>query len=344
MGENLIETSIASSIFKEKAQSHLPQKNTSRILLVVHPGFTLTQGEQIKACIPDAQYIMAAENEILAKIKGVNALIGCPRHIFIQQLLKEAGPSLRWVHASGAGIEDFLFPEFMASDITLTNGQITQGPEIADHAMALLLSLTRNICLVLRRENNEPLPRPIELRGKTALVVGLGGVGFLVAERAASFGMRVWGVDIDYVPLSAIFEKFFLVEKLDEALPHADVVFICVPLTAQTEALFERERFRLMKPVSYLINVARGKVVNTDDLAQALELRQLAGAGLDVTDPEPLPADHPLFKLKNVLITPHIAGLSEYNRQRSFDLIVSNIKRFVEGSPLINVVNKKLGF
>lgn len=316
-----------------------------RILIVTHGGFPDSTVEEIRSAAPGADYVTATDETVFERAVDIDALIGCPRRAFNDELLAQAGSRLRWVHAMGAGVEEFLIPRFVESDIVLTNGRIIQGPEVADHAMALLLALARGLPYVMGLASAErPIPRPIELRGKTALVVGLGGIGMLIAERAAAFGMRVLGVNPDCVPMLRMLEGVYPPDRLSEALAHADAIMVAAPLTELTLGVFDRAQFRCVKPTAYFIAVSRGRTVKMDDLVWALKEHRLAGAGLDVTDPEPLPEDHPLRQLPNVIITPHIAGLSDHNRQRSVELVKTNVDRFIRGLPLLNVVNKRLGY
>ena len=316
-----------------------------RILLVISSGFTQEQFDETRDSTPEAELIAATDETVYDKSGGIHALIGCPRRAFTQELLSRTRPTLRWVHGSGAGVEEFLIPEFVETDVIFTNGKVIQGPEVADHAMALLLALARNLHLVFRREVDRPMPRPIELRGKRAVVVGLGGVGMLVAERAAAFGMNVVGVTAGNLPpMLSMLDRVYPPERLNEPLPDSDVVIVCAAHTPWTARIFGRKQFSLMKPSAYFINVSRGTLVDTDALVDALAEGRLAGVGLDVTDPEPLPDDHPLREFDNVIISPHIAGLSDHNRQRSFELVRTNIDRFVKGQPLLNIVDKNLGY
>lgn len=320
------------------------QARRPRILIVTHPGFPPIQVEQIRAATPDAEYLIATDETVIELAVDLDALIGCPRRAFTDELLRRNEGSLRWVHATGAGVEEFLIPRFVESDILFTNGKIIQGPEVADHAMALLLALARNLHLIMSGHTDHPMPRPIELRGKTLLVVGLGGIGLLIAERAAAFGMHILSVNPEWIPLLRIVERIFTPDQLHDALPLADAVIVASPLTELTLGLFGNTQFSSMKPSAYFIAVSRGKTVKTDDLVWALRAGRIAGAGLDVTDPEPLPQDHPLRTMPNVILTPHIAGLSDHNRQRSFELVKVNVDRFVRGLPLLNIVNKRLGY
>jgi len=260
--------------------------------------------------------------------------------------------NLVWVQAMYAGVERLVAVEPLAKNdaIVLTNFRGVHGPAIADHAMAMLLSLTRNLPSYTapdarrRPSGNAATSRPIALDGRTMLVVGIGGIGTEIAQRGHGFGMRVIGTRRSTTPGPDFIERVGQPQDLLAMLPEADVVAIAVPLTAETENLFNAEAFAAMKPGSYLINIARGKIVNTDALIEALNSGKLAGACLDVTDPEPLPADHPLRSFPNVIITPHVAGVSEVTVQRGTVMLRENMRRFGAGEPLLNVVDKQVGY
>jgi D-2-hydroxyacid dehydrogenase (NADP+) len=286
------------------------------------------------------------EADALAKVGDAEAFIGTP-----DAPLLEAGKKLRWVHVHGAGVEKISsLPRFKDGSVTLTNFKIQQGPEIADHAFALLLSLTRNMAAFHRAQeqgawgrNDAKLPM-IELRGRTLMVVGYGGIGTQVAERAKAFGMKVIAIDPKDLPLSQTLDRSGKPDELDELLPEADVVVSCVPHTPQTDKMFGAAQFAAMKKGSYLINVSRGKIVDTEALVKALQDEKLGGAGLDVTDPEPLPADHPLWKMPNVVITPHVAWASDQRPDRQNELIRTNLARFARGMALKNRVDPAKGY
>lgn len=315
-----------------------------RIMMVLSTGLNRTMVDEIVYEIPNVDYIVVDDNRsaIYGAIReGVTGLIGCPRTLMTPELIVLAGSSLRWIHVPGAGCEDFFFKQLVESPIVLTNGRIIQGPEVADHAFALLLALTRNLHYYLSGRVDS-LPRPIELRSKTAVVIGGGGgIGLLIGERAAAFGMDVIAVDDDYVHLASFIREYYTFDRYLQALPRGDVVFMAAPVTRRSRGMMNAAAFMAMKYGAFFVNISRGKTVVTPDLLDALEAGKLAGAGLDVTDPEPLPPDHPLRIMKNVVLTPHVAGLSDHNRQRSFELIKQNIKRFVDNLPLINVVDKQ---
>jgi phosphoglycerate dehydrogenase-like enzyme len=262
-----------------------------------------------------------------------------------------AASRLRWVQARSAGVDRFLaVPELVARDeLLLTNYRGVHGPAIADHTMAMLLALTRDLpgSLAAQREQrwSREAERPrIALAGRTMLVVGLGGIGSEIAVRAHGMGMRVIATRRSVEPAPSYVERVGTPDQLRSMLAEADVVAIAVPLTAETEGLFDADLFAAMRKGSYLLNIARGKVVRTDALLAALREGHLAGAGLDVTDPEPLPADHPLWKEPNVIITAHIAADAELTEARGMELELENMRRFDRGEPLLNVVDKKAGY
>lgn len=264
-----------------------------------------------------------------------------------------AGKNLKWVGVMSAGVENVLFPKDGSSDlrdsnIILTNNKIVQGPEIADHALAMLLMLSRNLNVLYRNDEQQIWnPRSfhgIELRGKTAVVIGVGGIGTQISLRANAFGMNVIGVDPEDKPFLPFIQRVVKPDQLDEVLPEADVVFISAPHTPKSHKMMGAHQFELMKKNSYFIAVSRGGIYDMNGLVKALDEKRLAGAGVDVTDPEPLPKDHPLWKFPNAVITPHIAGRSDQDAGRMVGTIKENLKRFVEGKPLINVVDKRKGY
>jgi phosphoglycerate dehydrogenase-like enzyme len=236
--------------------------------------------------------------------------------------------------------------------IVLSNSRAVHGPAIADHAMAMLLSLTRNLRVYAEnqaagrwaRGDVDAGTRPMALQGRTMLVVGIGGIGSEIAQRAHGFGMRVIATRRSDAPAPEYVERVGHAGDLLAMLPEADVVAVCVPLTKETERLFGKEAFGAMKQGSYLINIARGRVVETEALVEALRSGRLGGACLDVTDPEPLPGDHPLWRMPNVVITPHVAAGGELTEQRSRALLRENLRRFGAGEPLLNVVDKRTGY
>lgn len=303
--------------------------------------------EQLGSASPKAAIVPVTKETVMKEIADADALIG---NITPEEV--RAGKKLQWVQTMSAGVENVLHKsggdDLRDSKIILTNNQIVQGPEIADHALAMLLMLSRGLNIFAENRKQELWQaRPyngIELRGKNAVVIGVGGIGTQISLRANAFGMKVTGVDPDDIPYLPFVEKVVKPDQLDQVLPQADVVFVSAPHTPKSHKMMGPNQFGLMKKGSYFIAVSRGGLYDLNSLVTALDSRRLAGAGVDVTDPEPLPKGHPLWKFDNVVITPHVAGRSDMDRGRMVGTIQENIRRFVDGKPLINVVDKQKGY
>ncbi len=309
---------------------------------IVFWGGRAEQLRELQAAAPGATVVAGSEENAAAQLADADAIIEPPNgRIFA------LAPKLRWVQTNSAGIERFV-GELRNRPVTLTNCRIIQGPNIADHAMALLLGLTREIpravTMMAREEWGRGQLRLVELNGKTAVIVGVGGIGMQIAQRAHAFGMTVIGVDPRDVPYTFFLKKVVRPDRLDEVLPQADVLFVAAPLTAETRGMIGERQFHLMKKDSFFIAVSRGGLYQTPALVKALDSKHLAGAGLDVTDPEPLPKGHPLWKFDNVIITPHSAGGSDGVSARRMELYKENLRRFVAGEPLLHIVDKEKGY
>lgn len=310
---------------------------------IVVTGIGIRMMEDMKALAPGVAIVEGKEANLAQECADADAVIGT----ITPEILRSA-KKLKWVHISSAGVERYRFPELLNSNITLTNGRIIQGPEIADHAFALLLALTRDIYRAVANRPKEEWfkeqARAIELRGKTALIIGVGGIGTQIAERAHAFGMNVIGVDPKDVPIHVSIQQVVRPDRLDTVIPKADVVFVSAPHTPESEKMVGEKQFDLMKRGAYFIAVSRGKLYDTNALVKALDSKKLSGAGLDVTDPEPLPKGHSLWKFENVIITPHMATVSDQVGVRHRELILDNVARFAKGEPLRNVVDKIKGY
>ena len=254
---------------------------------------------------------------------------------------------LRYYHSIGAGVDAILSPELVASDVVLASEKGDVGIHLAEHAFALLLGLTRGVHTALRAPDftlREPIRRAQrELYEQTMGILGFGGTGRAVAERALGFGMKVYAVDIEDVPpLGGV--PLWKPERLHEMLGLADVVVIALPLTKATRHLFTRDLFRRMRPHAILINVTRGEIVYGEDLLAALAEGLIWGAGLDVTDPEPLPPGHPLWTHPRVIVTPHTAGGSPRRAGRVIATFCENLRRLRDGRTLLALIDKDKGY
>jgi phosphoglycerate dehydrogenase-like enzyme len=301
---------------------------------------------QLQTSFPNVKFVAASTPaDVVREIADADAVFGS-----MNPAVFKAQKKLRWVQIYSAGAETYLFSDFVNSPITLTNCKIVQGPNIADHALALLLALTRKLYVTIPKQAGQEWLRGdmqgqlVELTGKTAVIIGLGGIGTQIAQRAHAFGMRVIGVDPKDIPITNAVEKTVTPDRLHEVLPQGDVVFMSAPHTRETEGMLGPAEFGMMKKNSYFVAVSRGKTYNTEALMKALDEKRLAGAGLDVTNPEPLPQGHPLWKFTNVVITPHVAGQSDVVTGRRLALVTENTRRFLAGKVLLNIVDKQKGY
>ncbi len=255
---------------------------------------------------------------------------------------------LKWVQTWGAGVDGMMYAEFVHSEVILTSAKGTVGVHLSEHAMALLLGLTRGIARAIRTEDwNERMPirhASWELIDKTMGIVGLGGTGCDVAIRAHAFGMRIIAVDPEDVEVPDCVEACWKMGRFYDLLSASDIVVVCCPLTEETRGLFDRMAFEKMQNHALLVNVTRGKIMDEASLVEALETGQIAGAGLDVTPQEPLPADHPLWHMPNVIITPHTAGGSPNRQDRIVNLFCENLRRFLNGEDMLSVIDKNKGY
>ncbi|MEO7598434.1 MAG: D-2-hydroxyacid dehydrogenase [Opitutus sp.] len=324
----------------KSAETLLPSKK----VVFTFGGFNEHELTELREAAPSLKLVFPTRDKLADEIVDADAIIGSVTPEVIR-----AAKKLKWVQVNSAGVENVLFPELRDSEITLTNMKIVQGIEIADHAFALLLGLTRRIDLAMEWKRSQTWNgakfRPLyELNGKTAVIVGVGGIGTQIAVRAKAFGMTVIGVDPKDIPITPYLDRTVWPDRLEEVLPEADVVFISVPHTPKTEKMFQAQQFAKMKKGAFFICVSRGKTYDGLVLVDALKSGHLAGAGLDVTDPEPLPKDHPLWTTENVIITPHIAGRSDAEGPRYFEIYKENLARFARGEPLRHTVDKKAGY
>lgn len=319
---------------------------TKKIVFTFNPRFTDAEYSAIKKAAPNVNLVMPEPDKLNAEIVDADAVVGT---ITREQVL--IAKKLKWVQVNAAGVENFVsIPELRNSPIALTNMKIVQGIEIADHAFALLLGLTRRIDVAVANRATETWPnlatygRPLELYGKTAVIIGVGGIGTQIAVRAKAFGMTVIGVDPNDIPYVPYLDRAVPPDRLDDVLPEADVVFISAPHTPATDKMISAPQFAKMKQGVLFIAVSRGKIYDNLALAEALKSGHVAGAGLDVTETEPLPKGHPLWTSGRAIITPHIAGRSDGDAARYHEVQLENVIRFGRGERLRNVVDKEKGY
>ena len=331
--------------------------------LVIHPPVEANRLQHILAAADDMAVVNAAdEAQALAAMADADAFFGK----ITPPLLAAAG-KLRWVQSPTASLEHYLFPELIAHPCQLTNMRGLFSDVIAEHVFGCMICLARNLPRYVRNQLQakwEPVGGEGErvqfatgpgvtnaidrahrpLADSTLGIVGLGAIGTEIAKRGLAFGMRVLAVDPVQTRAPEGVSALWKPQLLPVLLAASDFAVIAAPHTPQTEKLFRRDLFRKMKPSAYLINIGRGAIVDLADLTAALEAQEIAGAALDVFETEPLPPDHPLWKMENVLITPHVAGYSPHIAGRHLALLLENIKRFRQLEKLVNVVNKQMWF
>jgi phosphoglycerate dehydrogenase-like enzyme len=258
-----------------------------------------------------------------------------------------AAKQLKWVQATSAGLDGFFFPELRQSSVTVTNLRGIYSDVIADHVFAFILTLARGMHVYHQKQAEGQWGKGadvIHLGGKILGIIGLGGIGLEVARRGDAFGMRVMAVDPAPKDRPDYVKEVFDPKDVNKLLGQADFVVICVPHTGETEYLINRAALGVMKSSAVLVNIGRGKVVDLTALTEALQSGKLGGAGLDVFETEPLPEGHPLWAMKQVVITPHVAGISPEVPERRKRVIVENVRRFAAGEKLLNIVDKERGY
>ena len=281
--------------------------------------------------------------------------------IFVGYLLRpeqlRIAARLAWLHSISAGVSQLLYPELRESNIVVTNASGVHAAPMAEHVAGFVISLARDFPGAMRyqlrrqwaqQEIWDGPARPREIAGLLALIVGFGAVGQAIAERLRALGMRVWAVSRSgqMAPGAerALAERLFPAAQLDRALPEADFVVLAAPETVETRHLIAAPQFTLMKPSAFLINVARGSLIDEGALVAALERGTIAGAALDVAAEEPLPVESPLWARENLFITPHVSGTSERVWEREADLLLDNLERWFSGQMLRNRVDLKRGY
>lgn len=327
--------------------------------LLIHPPIDELRLSKLREAAGAMRVVNAANHEeAAAEIVDADAFFGK-----LTAPLLAAATKLRWVQSPTASLEHYVFPELVDHPCTLTNMRGLFYDVIADHVFGYILCFARNLHRYLRQQMRAewspiggeqarlsyaqgpghvtPMDRAhMHLGDCTIGIVGLGSIGLEVARRATAFDMRVLAVDAKLTDPPPYVDRLWPVERLPDLLAASDFVVIAAPHTPQTEGLFGREQFQLMQSTAYLINIGRGVIVRLDDLVEALDARQIAGAALDVFETEPLPADHPLWQRENVIITPHVAACSVRVPERHLRTLLDNVRRFTTDQPLLNVASK----
>ncbi|HET8997382.1 MAG TPA: D-2-hydroxyacid dehydrogenase, partial [Acetobacteraceae bacterium] len=303
------------------------------LMLPPHTPITRDWAARLAAGVPEMQVVVAED---------ADAAFG-----WLNPELLARAKRLRWLQApQAAPAAGYYFPELIAHPLVVTNFREIFNDHISAHIMAFVLAFARGLHVYIPQQLRHEWKKPPEDQGvihlpeATALLVGAGGIGAETARLLAAFGVTVLATDARRTAPPDGVAELHPPGALDSLLPRADFVILTVPHTPATEGLFHRARFQRMKPGAFFINIGRGKTTRLDDLVAALLAGEIAGAALDVFEQEPLPEDHPLWTMPNVLLTPHMAGYGPYLNDRRLQIILDNARAFAAGRPLRNLVDK----
>ena len=302
--------------------------------------------EKISQSMPGADVVDAGQERVAQELLAADIFCGHAKVPVDWDRVVEQG-RLKWIQSSAAGMDHCLVPAVIESDIVVTSASGVLADQVAEHAIALMTAWTRGLPVFFRaQQQKEFIRRPTrDLTRATVGIVGLGGVGRRLAQLLAAFQCRVLAVDLFPVDKPSYVDSLAPADRLDEMLPLLDFLVLCAPLNVQTRNMLDAQRMAKMNPGALLVNVARGALVVHDDLVAALRNRQLAGAVMDVTEPEPLPVDSPLWAMPNVIVTPHVGGQAAWRSDLTTDLFCRNLVRWQRNQPLINQLSdKRLGF
>ena len=302
----------------------------------------------IEAAAPGVEIVTAGDMAgAVTAVRDVDAVLGlCTTEVLA------AGRDIRWIQAYSAGVERCVsVPAVRERNVLLTNMQRVAGPVMAEHVVAMMLAFARGLHFYIpeRMAARWTAERPASVRmltleGKTLLVVGLGGIGTEVARRAHALGMRVTAIRASGREGPEFVAYVGLPDELRKLAGEADFIVNTTPLTPATTELFDADFFSAVKPGAFFVNVGRGRSVVQAALVAALKSGRLAGAGLDVTDPEPLPAESPLWQMQNVIITPHVSADSDLGNEARFAIAIENLRRYVAGERMLSVVDVARGY
>jgi phosphoglycerate dehydrogenase-like enzyme len=307
-------------------------------ILLLPPDVDASWPEKIRQAVPGAIVKAFGDpKDALTDIADADAAYGTvPPELFAR------AQKLRWICAARAGLGgDWFYDALVKSNVVVTNMRGSYNEHLAAHAVAFVLAFARRFEHYLPQKQWQRGPGMIDLPTQTVLIVGVGGAGSEASKLCAAFGMRVLGSDPRVTDPPPGMVELCTPDRLEERLGEADFVIVTTPETPETLGMFNARLFAQMKRGAYFINIARGRCVVTADLMAALRSGQLAGAGLDVVDPEPLPPDSPLWGMPNVLITPHVAISGAPYRQKWEEILIENCRRFANNEPLLNVVDKE---
>ncbi|MHB8526100.1 MAG: D-2-hydroxyacid dehydrogenase [Candidatus Acidiferrales bacterium] len=332
-----------------------PRSEDTKLLICVWHAFTLwrppqNMDAQITNRWPGMKVVhLPSYERVIGELPDTDILVGYSlrRDQFAQAI------KLKWIHSTAAGVGQLMYPELRQSDVLLTNASGIHAVPMSEHILGMIIALARRFPDAMhyqaqsrwaQQEIWDGKPRPMELSGRVLLIVGFGSTGRELARRIQPLGMKIWGVTRSGHGDAQLAERILPVTELANVLPQADFVVLAAPETPETRQMIGAKEFALMKPTAYLINVARGTLVDEAALAAALRARTIAGAAIDVAEEEPLPASSALWTLDNIFITPHVSAATERMWERQMQLLMENLERWFTGRELINRVDLNRGY
>ena len=303
----------------------------SSILVLTNKIFELPQGAEaeIRSIAPEVDLkVVESSIDYSELIKEAEIVFGWPK----TRLVKKA-ENLKWLHLPSAGVDRYANKDlYQNQDILLTNSSGVYGKPIAEHVFAMILAHNRNLIDYAYNKKEKNWQRQNNIKdffNSTVGILGLGDIGSTIAKRAKSWGAQVLALKRTMIELPDYVDQIFLTENLDKLLRKSDYVILTLPGTPETEKIIGREELQLMKSSAFIVNIGRGSLIDQKALTKALEEGLIGGAGLDVTEPEPLPENSKLWELDNVIITPHTSGFSPTNEQRQFKIFKDNLNRYL---------------
>ncbi|MFN2520075.1 MAG: D-2-hydroxyacid dehydrogenase [Candidatus Limnocylindria bacterium] len=316
--------------------------------IAVYGGFAaIPIFDDLHSALPEATIIPLGAEESVAAAREADVAMGSPSADRVRALLREC-PRLRWVHTVSAGVERLLIPELLErEDVVLTNNTGAYDVPIAEHVMAMLFAVAKRVphhLLSQARHQWVKDPGHAELRDASLVILGMGSIGSELARLASGVGMRVTGIRRDPSRSSPGAERVVASDALADVAAEADYLAITAALTPQTRGMVSADVIARMRPTAWLVNIARGAIVDEGALLAACRDGRIGGAALDVFSTEPLAADSPWWVLPNAIVTPHVSNSSPRVRERTLSLFVENVRRFERGEQLLNVVDKRVGY
>ncbi len=295
--------------------------------------------------LPDDQFIVVQGDE-LGPAADAEAILGGFSAERLRTVLAKM-PKVRWIHTFSAGVDRHVPVLAGRDDVVLTNNTGAYDAPISEHVIAMIFAAAKRVPQHLAAQSRSEWQREVphaEVRDATLVILGMGSIGTELARLAAGVGMRVIGVRRDPSRPAPGVERVVPPERFAEVVPEADYLAVTAALTPKTKGMVSAEIIRALKPTAWIINIARGPIVDEAALTAALQERRIGGAALDVFETEPLPATSPLWKLDNTILTPHVSNSSPKVRGRSLALAVENVRRFKAGEPLLNLVDRSVGY